>query len=313
MGAHLGPTCKPGGGKTPRRIDYVFANAPARALVVGTQLRWDFGLATHAVLHVELEVGPAPPFPLRVLPPDLSGPADPGWSEAPASAWLASEWEPRWLAPLAAGQIDAAWEVFSQAAEEYLACRVGRAPASAGRAVRARLVPAFSARVGQEGETISHLAAARQLRLRHLRHLVREWPRGPAPLSFEGSQVLAAAKRAAEWGPAACPVWRRRLEALRSLGAVEAAVVLAAEEFGVETRRVAQARRDGWHTFVTTEFARGGGRVYRWVRGQGPVDTPLVQVPGGVAAGPAAELAAVEAGGSPFGSGRMWLAWMTLG
>ena len=122
--------------------------------MAGVQLRWDLGLATHGVLHVELRVGPAPLFPLRVLPPDLSGPAVSGWVEAPASAWLASEWEPRWLAPLAAGNLDGAWDVFSQAAEEYLAHRVGRTPALAGRAVRTRWVEAFATRVGQEGETL---------------------------------------------------------------------------------------------------------------------------------------------------------------
>eukprot|EP00974_Lingulodinium_polyedra_P081554 7895622-Lingulodinium_polyedra.AAC.1 len=49
-----GPTCFPSTG-VPSRIDRVLANAPARAWVVGAELRWDLGVATHGVLQVDFQ------------------------------------------------------------------------------------------------------------------------------------------------------------------------------------------------------------------------------------------------------------------
>jgi endonuclease/exonuclease/phosphatase family metal-dependent hydrolase len=51
--AEAGPTCIPSTG-APSRIDYVFANRPAKAFIRAASVRWDLGLATHAALELEI-------------------------------------------------------------------------------------------------------------------------------------------------------------------------------------------------------------------------------------------------------------------
>eukprot|EP00974_Lingulodinium_polyedra_P133540 11226045-Lingulodinium_polyedra.AAC.1 len=57
MLAEAGHACYPSSG-TPSRIDVVFANRGARARARSARIRWDLGIATHAALQVDLEVGP---------------------------------------------------------------------------------------------------------------------------------------------------------------------------------------------------------------------------------------------------------------
>eukprot|EP00974_Lingulodinium_polyedra_P006279 595861-Lingulodinium_polyedra.AAC.1 len=45
-----GPTCFPSNG-APSRIDRVIANRGAREWIVGAELRWDLGIATHAAIQ----------------------------------------------------------------------------------------------------------------------------------------------------------------------------------------------------------------------------------------------------------------------
>jgi hypothetical protein len=66
--ADAGPTCRPAAGP-PSRLDYVFANRAAAALVLGGALRWDLGLATRAALQFDVELAPAAPAPLALRPP----------------------------------------------------------------------------------------------------------------------------------------------------------------------------------------------------------------------------------------------------
>eukprot|EP00974_Lingulodinium_polyedra_P059171 5698584-Lingulodinium_polyedra.AAC.1 len=54
MLANAGHTCYPSSG-TPSRIDVVLANRGARAWTRAARVRWDLGIATRAVLQIDLE------------------------------------------------------------------------------------------------------------------------------------------------------------------------------------------------------------------------------------------------------------------
>jgi hypothetical protein len=83
--AEAGPTCRPAAGQ-PSRVDYVFANRAAAALVLGGALRWDLGLATHAALQFDVLLAPAAPAPMALRPLPLALPAAPGWRQAAPAA-----------------------------------------------------------------------------------------------------------------------------------------------------------------------------------------------------------------------------------
>ena len=299
LGRGLGPTCRPGGGKAERVIDYLFCNAPARALARGVSLRWDLGFATHGAFQVDLEVGPPPRFPVRPRPVSLLGGPAPGWDEAMGAARLREDWAPVWAAALAAGDLDAAWEALSAAAGEFLAARAGLPPAAACRSPALRDKPAFVAKVGREGDSLGRRAAALLRRARLLRQLVAVWPVG-GDMGARGRALLRAALASARAGPGASAEWSARLGAVASLASAEVAAAAAEEEARLASTAAREARWDRWHAFVERDMAAGGGKVFRWVRGTGPTDTPFLPVPGGVAAGPAAELAAAEAAWRPL-------------
>ena len=53
----MGPTCK-GTAGTESKIDYVLGNKTGRAQVTKAGIHWDTGIATHALLIIELKQGP---------------------------------------------------------------------------------------------------------------------------------------------------------------------------------------------------------------------------------------------------------------
>ena len=135
LGEGLGPTTRPGGGRTGRRIDRVFANAAAAPLIRAVTLRWDTGIATHAAIEVLLEVGPREPVLCRVRPVPLHGPPDPAWPAEAAAAAAQAAWERGGLAfarAVALSEVDRAWELLNGAALAFLRERVAAPTAQRG-------------------------------------------------------------------------------------------------------------------------------------------------------------------------------------
>ena len=75
VGTHLGPTTSPGAGREGRRIDRVLANSQAAQALRSVRLRWDLGIATHAVLEVTFHARARPPYWCRLRPDSMAGPA----------------------------------------------------------------------------------------------------------------------------------------------------------------------------------------------------------------------------------------------
>eukprot|EP00974_Lingulodinium_polyedra_P003489 328435-Lingulodinium_polyedra.AAC.1 len=67
-----GHTCYPSSGN-PSRIDVVFANRGARSWIRAARVRWDLGIATHAALQIDLEVGSEEQARMRDLRQPLAG------------------------------------------------------------------------------------------------------------------------------------------------------------------------------------------------------------------------------------------------
>ena len=137
--AHAGPTCLPSQG-APSRIDYILASRPARALIRGTSLRWDLGLAWHAALVIDLEAAPVEEAWMRIAAPRLDGPQTAEWPAARAAttAAVVARYGASFAAAAAAGNPEAAWEAVQQAAREWLARRRGLAKVPARTVAGAR-------------------------------------------------------------------------------------------------------------------------------------------------------------------------------
>eukprot|EP00974_Lingulodinium_polyedra_P052716 5070470-Lingulodinium_polyedra.AAC.1 len=80
MLADAGHACYPSS-KMPSRIDVVLASRGARAWVRTARIRWGLGLATHAALHVDLEVRPEEQAHAQCLREPLIGPERGGWAQ----------------------------------------------------------------------------------------------------------------------------------------------------------------------------------------------------------------------------------------
>jgi len=211
LGAHLGPTTSPGGGRAGRRVDYVFANASAAPLVETVLLRWDLGVATHAALAVRLRLAAPPAYLCRLRPLSLAAAAAADWGPVRVAESLAARWEPvsgSFRAALAAGDLDAAWPLLSRAAGGVLSDRMGASvPPRAGAPAAGVWREAFAPRAGRDGDALT-LSLARELRvLRQAEQALRAWPCGPGAAPMVARRSLSAAVAGAR-GPGAARLGR---------------------------------------------------------------------------------------------------------
>ena len=172
-----GLTTMPGGGRQGRRIDRVFVNRAGRGLVVRHRLRWDLGVATHAVWEVTLALGPPPTYPARVKAPSLAGPARAGWDAGAAAHALAAVIAARdgqFQDALASNDLDVAWHTLCGMAVAFLRRRLATPPAGCGQRKKGAQVlqqAAFQARPDRDGAAACKPVRAALLRLRRLENL----------------------------------------------------------------------------------------------------------------------------------------------
>jgi len=122
--------------------------------------------------------------------------------------------------------------------------------------------------------------------------LLQAWPQGVGALPHRADLLLRALRESAV-GP-----WRELLRDLTSREVAEQLLARARQESRECSAGAAAERRDGWHRFVSSDLARGGRRVFRWVR-HGPQSAfppavPVSPEAGGWGGGPGAELAFAE-------------------
>ena len=290
LGLELGPTTRPGGGRSGRRIDRVYANTAAASLVRAVSLRWDTGIATHAAIEVLLEVGPKVPFLCRARPAPLHGPPAAGWQPEQALAAAQVAWErsrPEYGRALATEDVDQAWALLSGAALAFLRGRAATPTARRGG-------PSASFRRDRVApEDAEGFASA--LALQRRAAAVRACSTAGRACQDEGMSA-ATTRWAAQVAVATlgCDGWAELLAgAFSGREAVAHAVATITEEYRGVQLQLRQARRDKWHAFVGEDIRKGGRRVFRWVRQpalQEPM--PLITSPEGLSGGPAAELAA---------------------
>ena len=152
---------------------------------------------------------------------------------------------------------------------------------------RARPLQRFvTAPPGFDGSALSKRAAALILGIRQVRNLVAAWPEGAGPLPWRAE----ATRRAAQRNPAVVLAVRAAGGEAQRVSWALALLALEAEATTVTALR-AKARRDGWHSWVETDWAKGGRKVYKWVRDGPRGQAQFVAGPdGALVAGPMAEL-----------------------
>jgi ribonuclease HI len=280
--AHAGPTCLPSHG-APSRIDYVLASRPARALICGAALRWDLGLAWHAALVIDLELGPAELTWMRVAAPRLDGPQAEGWPAARgvATATVMARRGPAFAAAVAAGNPAAAWHSLEQAAREWLAQRRGFAVVPTRTVAGARRCAESPRTTGGGGEAQQREADRALLRLRQLRSFAHaaksQWSGVPGCLPHPARCILAALGR----GAVLEVEWSARLEHLARQPAVAlpSLIVQAEAEHAAIAAACRERRRQKWQEWVSGALEDGSGRVYRWIKGGGGCAAALVPDP----------------------------------
>eukprot|EP00974_Lingulodinium_polyedra_P057548 5538772-Lingulodinium_polyedra.AAC.1 len=75
-----GPTRFPSPG-APSRIDRALANSRAREWIIGAELRWDLGIATHAAMQIDFRPQAPEAVWLSTARPSLEGEARADWEE----------------------------------------------------------------------------------------------------------------------------------------------------------------------------------------------------------------------------------------
>ena len=256
LGRGLGPTCRQtraaGGGS---RIDYVFCNPAAKALVSSCALEWGYGLCTHAAFKIGLQLGAPPSFPARRARASLASAPAPGWDPVAAEA----AFDQAWAAPLAeaeGGGVDRWWATIEAAATAFLVARGAVAPGPGHEKVWTEPQAAFAPKRDEIGRAAARPVALLLRRSRQLRQAVAEWPLGE-PLPEMARRCLKNAAATTR----ACPdraLWEPRLAAATSRELVEAAAAAAQAEYSEAAAAAAQGRRDKWHEFAHTDLAAGG-------------------------------------------------------
>ena len=279
--ASAGPTCLPSSGQ-PSRIDYVLANKPALAHIEAAGLRWDLGIATHAALELEIRMAPTEQARMRRPVAPLDGPPCEGWAATSAGVTEAilSEHGVGFRTALAEGDLDAAWGVLEAAMRSWLSRRIGHeAPLERQYASAAWRAP-HPKTTGAGGEAQDKACDASLLRLRRLRslqHATARWGLACQPARAVLS-VLQRDEQDADWAAA--------LGAIGPLAASLSELVVQAESDLSSKQREARARRkDSWHAWVQEALANGGGKLYRWIKGNDSFGASMVPDPAAAAAG----------------------------
>ena len=292
LGSQLGPTTSPGAGRAGRRIDRILANSQAAQALQAVRLRWDLGIATHAVLEATFRVEGRPAYWCRLRPDTLAGLPHAHWVAATAATQASRRWaaeEPVFRRDLEAGRLDEAWDALSASAHAFLADRSGVTTAQRGSpgAVLRHQVPAPVNGHGYAETAMAHRQAAVR---RACRAALAAWPEGAAmPAAavkhWRAAQQATLVAERNDWAELLATADSGRLNLEQAFAAISADYAA----LGVARRKF---RRDQWHEFVTCDVARGGRRVFRWVKQPSLQEpAPLVHTPDGLSGGPAAELA----------------------
>ena len=292
LGSGLGATAESG-----RRLDRVYVNRPGAGIVRAVRVSWEFGLATHAALVLDLEVGAPPVYQRAPRPTPLSGPVGSGWGESAADAALFAHWAPReagFRVAVASGDLDAAWVSLSSAAEGFLRARLGLAVGQErGHILPTAPAKAYASRVGRALTPLGPATSKLLRRLRTLENALRLWPEGVAlPPPAAVARLSAAVRLARHWGH---PWWVAQLSGALARCRLLELLSQAREEYWEAERADAQLRRERFKDWLHGSLAVGGRKVFRWVAEPASQAPPaLFRVQGELAGGPAAELACLE-------------------
>ena len=175
--------------------------------------------------------------------------------------------------------MDAAWSHLETAMRSWLSRRMGHGatlPRQYASAAWRAPHPRTKGAGGEAQDAASDAALLRLRRLRSLLHTVERWG-----LASQPAQVVLLALRRDEQDAA----WTATLDGIGSLATALADVVASAELDHAAKQREARARRlESWHTWVLETLANGGGKLYRWIKVDSALGSPMVPDPAAASA-----------------------------
>lgn len=288
-----GCTCLPSHGQ-PSTIDHALLNPQALGFLEVAALRWDCGLATHALLELRLRRVPNSFVRRKVQVQRLDGQAAVGWTQVAAGnleCLIRREHQQEFDSAIRAANLEEAWRVLQAVMLRWLGQRQGMPDARRQHAATEwrRERPPQRAEDGSAAHAERDELVLKQRRLKSLLAWVK---------AGKGTGPQAAAVRAALVQKADRSV-RAAVMAAITAEEVEKLLEVAEVEAAEASKQVRQQRRDSWHQWVTKVHKDDVRALYRWIKGGatlGAIMVPVHDMARDARAGAAAWAAALQGG-----------------